>query len=77
MADKMDIDKLVLTPEEREAISKVEGMGRDYDNACSLETVKKYHKWENEPCADHWKKIIPRKDCIQCQGELSKLLEEG
>ena len=47
------------------------------NKACSLATAKKMVRWENAPCEDHWKKIIPRRDCVQCQNEVKKLLEAG
>ncbi len=86
MADKIGIDKLVLSDE------RLEGLKAEYEeilgetwspyvfyllDAISLETAKKYHKWLDEPCTEHWKRIIPHRDCVQCQRELSKLLEEG
>ena len=37
----IDINKLVLGDEERKEISRIEGMGRDYDMAISLATVEK------------------------------------
>ena len=81
-----DINKLVLTKKQiKEAIderSDKEGLSRTTiyffgSEAVSLATVKKVVGWENEPCADHWKKIIPRRDCLLCQQEIKKLLGEG
>lgn len=88
----MDIDKLVLTKGEikeavkwysKNIINKMlvysDGIlcGDARDEAISLATVKKVFKWGDEPCTEHWKRIIPHKDCVQCQQEIKKALEEG
>lgn len=42
----------------------------------SLATVKKVFKWGDEPCTEHWKRIIPHRDCLLCQKEIEKELKE-
>ncbi len=85
------LDKLVLTQEEIDAefdklaptvvgdniFEILAGEITIASQAISLATVKKYRKWENEPCQEHWKRIIPHKDCLQCQEEITKALKEG
>ena len=85
----MNIDKLVLTTEKMQGIvggiyhkaNETEPpkpvLEMDIAEAISLATVKKVLKWMDEPCTEHWKRIIPHRDCVRCQQELCKILEEG
>ncbi len=43
----------------------------------SCATVKKVFEWGDEPCTEHWKRIIPHKDCLLCQKEIKKALKEA
>ena len=74
----MDISELVLSEEERKKISRIEGMGRDYDIASSLKTARKVWNMEHEFCKEHsHDNLTQRIDCPKCCESIQKALEEG
>ena len=88
----MDIYRLVPDDDERKRISKVAGVGRDYDMDLVLATIKKVFRWGSEECLDHVtelrkraKAVLEREDiiivrraaCEPCWLELKKELDKG
>ena len=84
MADMIDIDKLVLTPEELDELFREYEKEHSYEEgtwekAISLATVKKVVEYGDETCRDHQisNNIQRRRECKQCQQEIKQALEEG